>query len=252
MVSRRSSLWSEFLFPDCCHDIVTWWQNYYMMTQWWYHDKIMTWWHHSAKMTELWYDDTMMIRWHNDDKFTRGNCQIFTSGVTDFKAVKDSSRSDGSRSGVFDPSLYFLIAGAAFASTLTIAAICVVVTFRRKVGSDYWLVSFPDLTFPKKVGWETWLATEYISMICFKPYISGSTGVWTYYDNDNQNAWLMVIWLLWQWRDHNVTMKILNLSEWVESANAWSFVQLEKITTLARRFALETLTVRLPGDLYKV
>ena len=34
---------------------------------------------------------------------------------------------------------------------------------------------------------------------------------------------------------HNVvTMKILNLSaEWAESANAMSFVQLEKITTLA-------------------
>ena len=122
--------------------------------------------------------------WHNDDIFTKGNCQIVTSGVTDFKAVKDNSRSEGSRSGVFDPSLYFLIAGAAFATTLTIAAICVVVTFRRKVGTDYWLlkvrlpdywlVRVPDMTFPKQAGWETWLATENILIIYFKPYISGA------------------------------------------------------------------------------
>ena len=58
------------------------------------------------------------------------------AGVTDFKAVKDSSRSEGPRLGVFDPSFYFMIAGAAFATTLTLAAICVVLTFRRKVEAD--------------------------------------------------------------------------------------------------------------------
>ena len=66
------------------------------------------------------------------------------TGVTDFKAVKDNSRADGSFEASFDPSFYLLVAGAAFACTITIVAICVVATFRRKVGTvfykcKYWM-----------------------------------------------------------------------------------------------------------------
>ena len=66
------------------------------------------------------------------------------TGVTDFKAVKDNSRAEGSFEASFDPSFYLLVAGAAFACTITCVAICVVATFRRKVGTvlykcKYWM-----------------------------------------------------------------------------------------------------------------
>ena len=50
------------------------------------------------------------------------------------------------------------------------------------------------------------------------------------------------------------SMKILTLSEWVESANAMSFVQLDKITTQASacRRNIDSKRRRNTGDLYEV
>jgi hypothetical protein len=52
--------------------------------------------------------------------------------VTDFKAVKDSSTSD-ERNSPYDPQLFLLLAAGAAIVSLSLAILCIVVTFRRKV-----------------------------------------------------------------------------------------------------------------------
>ena len=111
---------------------------------------------HGAMMSRWWqavhFFLMKMIKWDSDRGQTLERPELFdwsfqnsvfdndlmtsSAGVTDFKAVKDNSRSDGTFDATFDPSLYFLIAGGAFAATLTMAGICVAVTFSRKVGTD--------------------------------------------------------------------------------------------------------------------
>ena len=63
---------------------------------------------------------------------------------------------------------------------------------------------------------------------------------------------LVVIWIMTMMS--LASMKILTLSEWVESANAMSFVQLDKITTQASacRRNIDSKRRRSTGDLYEV
>ena len=81
-------------------------------------------------------EEPELFDWSFQNSVFDNDLMTSSAGVTDFKAVKDNSRSDGTFDATFDPSLYFLIAGGAFAATLTMAGICVAVTFSRKVGTD--------------------------------------------------------------------------------------------------------------------
>ena len=69
------------------------------------------------------------------------NCVSFP-GVTDFKAVKDSSRSEAPAAGL---SLVVVAASVGAVCLLSVTTLCIVFTYRRKVGTFFstcifWLV----------------------------------------------------------------------------------------------------------------
>ena len=59
------------------------------------------------------------------------NCVSFP-GVTDFKAVKDSSRSEAPAAGL---SLVVVAASVGAVCLLSVTTLCIVFTYRRKVGT---------------------------------------------------------------------------------------------------------------------